>query len=59
MEEKLDKLSECRGNQKGENNYCFEARDGVNNIRIIGVLEIIGPDHIKIGLKFLVWGKMK
>lgn len=55
IEEKLKKLS-YRGNRKKkeENDYCFEARNGRNDIRIIAALQIIGPDHIKIGLKFLV-----
>lgn len=43
--------------KKGENKYYFKAGEEINNLRVINVLEIIGPDLIKIGLKISVWVK--
>lgn len=43
--------------EKGENKYYFKAGEEINNLRVINVLEIIGPDLIKIGLKISVWVK--
>lgn len=63
VEEKLRKLSQNveekakKERERERENHCFEAREIGQTM--LEVLEIIGQDNIKIGLKVLVWAKMK